>query len=209
MPRRLDRELAGSPAAGTVAAAILSVALAAGAPLSMASAADWGVEQLMRSLGEVKFSEARFVERKHMAILSAPLESSGTLVYRAPDRLEKHTRAPRQESLVLERDRLTIETPERKQRRTITLQDYPVIWAFVESIRSTLAGDLATLTSFYEVRLEGGAQRWRLLLRPRDPQMEEFVSEIRLSGGGNRINAIETIETNGDRSVMTITQDPP
>ena len=51
-------------------------------------------------------------------------------------------------------------------------------------------------------------QRWRLLLRPRDPQMEEFVSEIRLSGGGNRINAIETIETNGDRSVMTITQDP-
>jgi hypothetical protein len=209
MPRRLDRELAGSPAAGTVAAAILSVALAAGAPLSMASAADWGVEQLMRSLGEVKFSEARFVERKHMAILSAPLESSGTLVYRAPDRLEKQTRAPRQESLVLERDRLTIETPERKQRRTITLQDYPVIWAFVESIRSTLAGDLATLTSFYEVRLEGGAQRWRLLLRPRDPQMEEFVSEIRLSGGGNRINAIETIETNGDRSVMTITQDPP
>ena len=175
----------------------------------MASAADWGVEHLMRALAEVKSSKARFVERKHMAILSTPLESSGVLLYTAPDRLEKHTRAPRQESLVLERDRLTIESPERKQRRTVALQDYPVVWAFVESIRSTLAGDLATLSRFYEVKLEGGAQRWRLLLRPRDPQMEEFVSEIRLSGGGNRIYAIETIETNGDRSVMTITQEPP
>lgn len=175
----------------------------------MASAADWGVEQLMRSLGEVKFSEARFVERKHMAILSAPLESSGTLVYRAPDRLEKHTRSPRQESLVLERDRLTIQSPERNQRRTVALEDYPVIRAFVESIRSTLAGDLATLSRIYEVRLEGREQRWRLVLRPRDPEIGEFVSEIRLTGSRDQIQAIETIETQGDRSVMTITRDSP
>jgi outer membrane lipoprotein-sorting protein len=198
---------AGWPAAGWAQAALLSAAMTAGAPHA-ASAADWGVEQLMQALGEVKSSKARFVERKHMAILSTPLDTSGTLLYTAPDRLEKHTRTPGQESLLLERDRLTIESPERK-RRTVALQDYPVIWAFVESIRSTLAGDLATLARFYEVRLEGGVERWRLLLRPRDPQMEEFVREIRLSGSGSRINAIETIETNGDRSVMTITQDPP
>lgn len=198
---------AGRPAAGWAQAALLSVAMTAGVPHA-APAADWGVEQLMQALGEVKSSKARFIERKHMAILNAPLETSGALLYTAPDRLEKHTRTPRQESLLLERDRLTIESPERK-RRTVALQDYPVIWAFVESIRSTLAGDLATLAHFYEVRLEGGVERWRLLLRPRDPQMEEFVREIRLSGSGNRINAIETIETNGDRSVMTITQDPP
>lgn len=203
MPRALAPR---RPAAGWARAALLSVAVAAVGPYA-ASAADWGVEQLMQTLGEVKSSKARFAERKHIAILSEPLESSGTLVYQAPDRLEKHTRAPRQESLVLERDRLTIETPERKQRRTVALQDYPVVWAFVESIRSTLAGDLATLSGFYDVRLEGGVERWRLLLRPRDPQMEEFVREIRLSGSGSRINAIETIETSGDRSVMTITQD--
>ena len=201
--------IAGRPVAGWALAALLSVALAAGPPPLSAAAADWGVEQLMQTLGEVKSSKARFVERKHMAILSAPLEYSGALIYVAPDRLEKHTQTPRRESLLLERDQLTIESPERKHRRTVVLQDYPVIWAFVESIRSTLAGDLATLTRFYEVRLDGGERRWRLLLKPRDPQMEEVVSEIRLSGSRNWIDAIEIIEINGDRSVMTITRDSP
>jgi len=201
--------IAGRPVAGWALAALLSVALAAGPPPLSAAAADWGVEQLMQTLGEVKSSKARFVERKHMAILSAPLEYSGALIYVAPDRLEKHTQTPRRESLLLERDQLTIESPGRKHRRTVVLQDYPVIWAFVESIRSTLAGDLATLTRFYEVKLEGGERRWRLLLKPRDPQMEEVVSEIRLSGSRNWIDAIEIIEINGDRSVMTITRDSP
>jgi outer membrane lipoprotein-sorting protein len=201
---------AGRPAAGRAPAALLSVALTACAlPLPAAAAPDWGVEQLMQALGEVKSSKARFVERKHMAILNAPLEYSGTLVYRAPDRLEKHTQTPRRESLLLERGELTIESPERNQRRTVVLQDYPVIWAFVESIRSTLAGDLATLNRFYEVKLDGAERKWRLSLRPRDPQMEEVVREIHLSGSRNWIEAIEIIEINGDRSVMTITRDGP
>jgi outer membrane lipoprotein-sorting protein len=199
---------AGKHAAGWAPAALLSVALAACAAPGRAAAADWGVEQLMQALGEVKSSQGRFVERKHMAILSAPLEYTGALVYKAPDRLEKHTRTPQRESLLLERDQLTIESPGRKSRMVV-LADYPVVRAFVESIRSTLAGDLATLARFYEVKLDGEEQRWRLLLRPRDPQMQEFVSEIRVSGSRNWIEAIETIETNGDRSVMTIARDPP
>ena len=200
---------AARPAADWALAALLAVTLAAGLLPVPVAAADWGLEQLMQVLGEVKSSKARFVERKHMAILNAPLEYSGTLIYMAPDRLEKHTRTPQRESLLLERDQLTIENPERKLRRRVLLQDYPVIWAFVESIRSTLAGDLATLTRFYEVRLEGEERRWRLSLKPLDPQMAEVVSEIRLSGSGNGITAMETIETNGDRSVMTITRDNP
>jgi outer membrane lipoprotein-sorting protein len=169
----------------------------------------WDVQRLMHELGKVKSARARFAERKHLAILSAPLEATGTLLYTAPGRLEKHTLTPRQESLVLEGDRLTLENKERNQRRTFALQDQPVIWAFVESIRSTLAGDLATLTRFYEARLDGSERRWRLTLKPIDPRMQDVVSEIRISGDRNWINAIEIIETGGDRSVMTITRDGP
>jgi hypothetical protein len=79
----------------------------------------------------------------------------------------------------------------------------------VESIRSTLAGDLATLTRFYEVKLDGEERRWRLLLKPRDPQMQELVSEIRMSGSRNWIEVVEIVETNGDRSVMTIARETP
>jgi outer membrane lipoprotein-sorting protein len=173
------------------------------------AAADWGVEQLMQALGEVKSSTARFMERKHVTILNAPLESSGTLVYAAPGRLEKHTIAPKAESLVLDGDRLTIENTAQVEQRTFALQEHPAIWAFVEGIRSTLAGDLATLARFYRVGLEGNERRWRLTLKPSEPRMQDVVSEIRISGERNWINAIEIIETGGDRSVMTITKDGP
>jgi hypothetical protein len=91
----------------------------------------------------------------------------------------------------------------------LNLQDYPLIRAFVESIRSTLAGDLPTLTRYYEVELAGSERKWRLTLKPGEPGMQEVVREIRISGGSGSISAIETIETNGDRSVMTITGDGP
>jgi len=174
-----------------------------------ASAADWGLEQLMHALAQVKSSKARFVERKEMEILSSPLESSGTLIYTAPDRLEKHTLKPRQESLVLEGSRLTLESKARHQRRTFELQEQPVIGAFVESIRSTLAGDLATLKRYYEVSLSGGESDWRLLLKPSASDMRRFVSEIRISGSRDGIGTIEITEIQGDRSVMTIVPEKP
>lgn len=180
-----------------------AIAAEAGEPVA------WDVNRLMRGLGQVKSARAQFVERKHLAILSEPLEATGTLLYTAPGRLEKHTLKPRRESLVLESDRLTLESKERNQRRTFALQDQPVIWAFVESIRSTLAGDLATLSRFYQVSLDGSEREWRLTLKPVEPGMQDVVSEIRIGGSRYRVSTIEIIETQGDRSVMTITADAP
>jgi len=202
----------GSPPARCARAALWLFAAACASAAVAADSSDaaaWDVQRLMRELAQVKTANARFLERRHLGILTAPLESSGTLVYIAPDRLEKHTLRPRPESLVLERNELTVESKERNQRRTLVLQDYPVIWAFVESIRATLAGDLPALSRFYQVGLDGGERQWRLSLIPSDPRMQDVVSEIRISGDSSWINAIEMIETGGDRSVMTIIRDAP
>ena len=193
-----------------LAALLLSAASICSSGMASAqtnAATDWDIKQLMQSLGQVKTARGRFVERKYLSILSTPLEFSGTLVYTAPGRLEKRTLLPKPETLALEQDRLIIENPARNERRTLVLQDYPVIWAFVESIRSTLAGDLQTLNRFYRVTLEGNAGQWRLLLIPSEPRMQAMVSEIRISGSKNRLNAIEIVEAEGDRSVMTVTED--
>jgi hypothetical protein len=186
--------------------------LAGAAAICMATAAQaadaqWDLKRLMQDLAEVKTAKGRFVERKYVAILTSPLEFSGTLLYVAPDRLEKHTLSPRAESLVLERDELTIETAQPQRRRKLQLAQYPMIQIFVESIRSTLAGDLAVLNRFYEVALRGEERSWRLLLKPNDPKMQEIVSEIRINGRGDWIDAIEFLEASGDRSVMSITRD--
>lgn len=170
------------------------------------SDASWGVEQLMQRLAQVKSARATFVERKHLRILSAPLESSGTLVYTAPGYLEKHTLKPKPESLVLDKDTLTFEDKTRNRRRTLRLQEHPVIWAFVESIRSTLAGDLQSLNRFYRVGLEGSELDWRLTLDPREPGIQRMVNQIRIAGSRTSIRSIEIMEAEGDRSVMTVTE---
>lgn len=171
------------------------------------TAAAWGIEQLMENLAQVKSTRGRFAERKYLAVLNAPLDSSGTLVYTAPGRLEKNTLLPRPETLVLDQDKLVIEYKDRNQRRTLLLQEYPVVWAFVESIRATLAGDLQTLRRFYRTSLEGSEDKWRLTLKPAAPKTQTLVKEIRIGGSGSRVRTIEIIEAEGDRSVMTVTED--
>jgi hypothetical protein len=92
-------------------------------------AAGWDIKRLMQELAQVKTAKGSFVERKHLAILNAPLEFSGTLVV-APSRLESTPRAPAEPGAGARE--LTIEQG-RNQRRTLALQDYPVVWAFVGS----------------------------------------------------------------------------
>ena len=198
---------------GTIASAVRRVgAVALGLFLSVSvcaagepRAGAWGVEQLMRELAQVKRASGTFVERKELAILTTPLESSGTLTYTAPGRLEKHTLKPKPESLILDEKTLVIEDKARNRRRTLTLEEHPVVWAFVESIRSTLAGDLQSLNRFYSVSLQGAENRWQLTLEPREPNMQALVEEIAISGSGNIVRVIQIHEARGDRSIMTIT----
>lgn len=161
--------------------------------------------QLMQMLSQVKSARNKFVERKYLKILDKPLSFSGQLAYRAPDYLEKQTLIPKPETMVLEGPKLSVES--KGKRRVLALQDYPVVWAFVESIRATLAGDLPGLQRFYRVTMEGDSAQWRLLLTPTDSQMQEVVSEIRIGGRRNRVLSIEVLETQGDRSLMTISED--
>jgi outer membrane lipoprotein carrier protein LolA len=165
----------------------------------------WGLEQLMAELGHVHRAQARFVEHKYTKLLTRPLESSGTLIYEAPDRMIKRTLKPKPETMTVDAERLVLERQGRT--RTLRLQDYPVLWAFIESLRSTLKGDLGALERFYEVDLAGDPQRWILSMRPKDAKMSRVISSIEIAGAQGRIQTVKVQEAQGDRSVMTIVED--
>ena len=162
------------------------------------------LDEVMRNLAQVKSARGKFVERKHLAMLDGPLESSGILAF-SPDRLEKHMLAPHRESMVVERDTLILEKD--GKRRVLALQENAVAWGLIESIRSTLRGDLATLKRFYGVRLEGDPADWRLLLTPLEGPMRKAAREIRIGGKGGWVERIEVIDAAGDRSVTVITRE--
>lgn len=165
--------------------------------------APWTLQQLMPALAAVKAVDATFREQKQLAILQQPLVTTGTLQYRAPAYVRKQTLQPHQETYEIDGDWLTIETPT-EGRRQLYLPGYPLPRAFAEAIRATLAGDLAALERYYQVQLQGQASAWTLRLQPAGQEMAEHVSAILIRGQDERVLSVETLETGGDRSLMTV-----
>jgi len=174
------------------------------APISHAEG--WDIDQLMQSLAATRSGHASFVEKKSIAILDKPITSSGELFYSAPDRLEKRTLKPKAESMLLDKDTLTIE--QRGKKHVLSLQSYPEVAAFIDSIRGTLAGDRKALERTYQLSMEGDEQNWNLALLPIAEKMKKVVSKINITGSSNVLHTIEIKQADGDSSVMTITPQP-
>jgi hypothetical protein len=164
---------------------------------------------LMQALAAVPAAQAHFTEVRRMRLLRAPLEVQGTLRYVRPDTLERRVQSPYEETIRIEGNRVSVDNPARGERRSYALASLPGAYALVESLRATLAGDLAALERHYDVRLAGGREAWTLSLVPRDPGVAGMLAEVRLQGAAARITRIEFDEAAGDRTVMTIRESKP
>lgn len=178
----------------------LLVALALAPVIS--HAADWDIDQLMSVLAQTRSDHARFVEKKFIAMLDKPVESSGELFYTAPDHLEKRTLKPKAESMTVDGGTLVIERGRQKHR--LQLQDYPELAAFIDSIRGTLAGDRKALERNYRLSLGGTSEHWTLQLLPLDEKMQAVVTRIRIAGARDAVHSIEITQADGDSSLMLI-----
>lgn len=182
--------------------AILLTCLFMFAANGTAHAADWTLDQLLSSLSQVKTARATFIEKKYISTLDTPVESSGEMLYTAPDRLEKRTLKPKPELMLLDRDTLTLERGRKKY--TMQLGDSPELAALIESVRGTLAGDRKALENNYAVALQGARANWTLQLTPTDSRAQQKVKQISLRGTNELIKEIEVMQADGDRSVTTI-----
>jgi outer membrane lipoprotein-sorting protein len=197
--RSLARSLASAlamPALGLAFAALSSSAFAA-----------WDLQQLMDSLAQNKSGRATFVETKRIALLDKPVESSGELLFTAPDRLEKRTLKPKPEFMTVNGDALSIERSSQKYQ--LQLQSYPELAAFIDSIRGTLTGDRNALERNYQLSLSGSAEGWTLQLLPLHEKMKAVVQRIRISGVHDQVKSIEIIQADGDSSLMVVQRSTP
>ena len=170
--------------------------------MALPASAAFDVGQLMTDLAKNKGGKAKFTEKKYISLLDKPVVSSGEMSYTAPDRLEKRTLVPKVETLLLDKDMLSIERE--KQKLSINLANQPEALAFVDSIRGTLSGNRAALEKNYALHLSGSSDKWVLTLLPSDQKIATLVLRITVSGSKNQIRSIEYLQADGDRSVMSI-----
>jgi hypothetical protein len=175
------------------AALLLGLAARAPSPAAAQQAAPPAVEALMRLMRAVPERRDSFAEERAIPELDLPLPSTGVLLWRAPDRLEKHTTSPIDERLRVEGARLLYERADRGIRRELGLDDQPEMRALVEAVRATLAGDLPGLQRHYEIGFEGAPNaEWRMFLTPLSARVRAAVQRVLLSGQGAQILAVDT-----------------
>ena len=191
------------PRRAAVRAGALAVLLGAGLAL-----AETPLEAAMRALAARTSGQADFLEEKALPELALPLPSTGTLSWQAPDRLEKRTEDPIRERLTVEGDRLTFERPDQGIRRELSLDQSPELRPLVEAVRSTLAGDLATLRRYYGIGFEGDpAGEWRMVLTPLSARLRVAVQRIEVTGRADAVLGVVTQGSDGTTR-MRITPRP-
>ncbi len=158
--------------------------------------------RLMQLLAAVPAAEVPYTEKKFSSLLSAPVVSSGKLLFRRPDIVEKNIETPRKESYRFVGEELVV-TRDGKERR-IPLSSQPLLAAFAASLRGVLGGDLVLLRKHYALSLQGDEPSWRLDMMPIDEETLKFVTRVTVSGRAGRVGQIEVRESSGDHSVLQV-----
>ena len=170
--------------------------------LAHAAAPTPDLDQLMALLAQRQHGHVSFTEKHFLAVLDRPVESSGELLYDAPDRLEKRTLKPKPETVVLQNGVITAQRG--RHTYTLSLSDYPQIVPLIDSIRATLAGDRTALERLFKVTFDGSLDQWTLTLAPADSAVAKSVHQIRIEGSRDALHTVEIQQADGDRSLLTI-----
>ena len=182
-------------------AAIWGGATTEQAPLSL--------ERLPEIIAGVPDHRAEFREERRLTLLKEPVKLSGFLLFKTPDRFEKHTQAPLREDLVVEGEWVTVSSPDRKQELRLNMSSDPVLHGLLFSLQTLLTGQPGRLSEIFTVEAGGNEAGWTLRLKPRPAEMADRVQAVRVTGEGRWLRSIELWETSGDYLIMSIGPEIP
>jgi len=165
------------------------------------------LESLFHELAKSPGIQARFAERKELALLKVPLESAGVVYFSPPGLLARHTESPVRSSLYLDDRHLTVVEDGRK--RTLDLQASAFVAALAGSFVDVLRGDRAAVQRRFAMKFDPTTEGWQLTLSPRSIDLRKAIRELRFTGKGIEVQTMTLLETNGDRSITTFTQVDP
>ncbi len=179
------------------------------APSFAADNSDALLTSVMNRLAAVKSAKADFTEKKFVKLLNVPVESAGVLIYTAPDRFEKHTKNPVEERMTVERDTVTLDNVAKKKKQQIFIPQFPALAAIVDAMRGALSGNLPQLQQAFSIKASGNNQRWKLHLVPLEANQYAYIHAVDVAGRDDFIESIEILQSDGDRSVMSMTRAAP
>ncbi len=169
-----------------------------------ADSAPTELEALMAVFAGSGGVRAQFEESRHLSILTDPIKTTGTLYFAPPDRLARHTTRPGHSSVVIEAGRVS--HGDETGRRVFDFNTSEVAQTLISNLMVVFRGDLETLRARYSISFNSDGESWTLDLEPRSRALHGIIEGIRFSGQNRDLSAMETRETNGDRTIMKFSE---
>lgn len=139
---------------------------------------------------------AEFTQSKQTAAMKRPLVTVGRLVYSRPHGVLWQIEQPYRMSFVLGEDRIVEIGPD-GVRRERSLREVPGLAQVGRVFRALLGANNAALREYFEATVQGDPTRWTIVLKPRQPQLAQFLTGLQLSGG-RFVDSIAIDESGGD-----------
>ncbi len=139
---------------------------------------------------------AEFTQTKQMAALKRPLLTFGHLVYSRRHGVLWEIEQPYRMSYVLGETRI-VEIAADGTRLERDQRDVPGLMQVGRVFRALIGANTATLGEAFELRVQGDSAGWEIELKPRQAQLAQFLSGLRLSGG-RFVEGIRINESSGD-----------
>lgn len=159
---------------------------------------------LMELFAESGGVRAHFQESRHLSILTDPVETAGTLYFAPPDRLARHATRPGRSSVVVDAGRVSL--ADETGHQVFDFNTSEVARALIGNQMAVFRGDLESLKAQYTISFDSDGENWTLDLEPRSRAVRSIVERIRFTGRGRELSAMETRESNGDRTIMKFSE---
>lgn len=139
---------------------------------------------------------AEFVQSKQMAAMKRPLLTTGRLVYSRVHGVLWQIEKPFRLSYVLGADKIT-EIGADGLRRERGLREVPGLAQVGRILRAMLGANTTALREYFDASVQGDLNQWEITLKPRQPQLSQFLTGLRLSGS-RFVEGISISEAGGD-----------
>ncbi len=146
-----------------------------------------------------------FTEEKQLALLAAPLTSSGHLYFVRPDTMLRRIETPRSSQVLIADNTLHMRDSTRSE--SIELSGRPDLAQFVESLLWVISGNESAVSAVYAVTYTAAADgTWTLTLTPRGEPLSHIVTRMELDGVGFEVREVRVFETAGDTTTTRFTR---
>ena len=163
---------------------------------------------LLQAMSKVSGLEARFVERKQLALLKAPLVTEGRIYYTRGGHMARVVEKPLPSTVRIGPTKL--EVIDDGGHKDVDLRSRPDIKTFVGSFVHVVAGDYDALAEVYRLSFTSENEgAWLLTLEPTSDTLSRLVKKLEIRGSGFEVHTIRVLEAGGDSTEIALSDVDP